>query len=518
MKRAVMIVAVLIVVVGAAGYGVFRMVGREGAGELENWVGRCVVGVIESHLTASVEFDQLDYQAPGTVILDGLKLVGADGLPLVEVAQVQLTLAEVPRLNQPVQIRSIDLRSPSLFFRQDARGGLGGWSSLVSSEVLGNGLDAVEKGYRLSDVLELRQINISDGRLEYATGGDEEPMILRGLTTSLNTEPQPDEPGWYAIRGSMARAPQLDIQYDGRANLDTMLIEIGRLNARMHLEEAQYETLPPQLQTLARHYALRGDLDAMISGSLRADDPLAGSINLQATLGDAFASFGESVLPIDEVRLTAVLEERALSLDGQADLLSGTAVAKASLALNDEMPLEANYEATGINLRQTLATTRSDAPPRYDGIVNLSGRLESRVHTLLESIQGGGRLTLERGRIVNLPVVSDLAKAVSAPFSKEKSGRDEALVDYQFRPDHLAISKLEFKSDIVAARGDGKVYYDRRLALAVNAGPMEKIQGHLGAIGDLLGKVTDKLVKYYVSGTVSEPKVSVKPLGIGAGG
>jgi len=518
-KRAVRAVAVLIVLVGAAGLGVWTMIGRAGSSQLENWVGQCVVGVIESHLTARVQFDQLDYQAPGTVILDGLKLVGPDQSPLASVKHLRLALAEVPRLNKPIHIQSISLDSPALRFDQDANGGLLGWTTLVRQEVLAQGLEAVPSDYRLSEVLVMRRIDITDGRIDYTSAPGTDPMVLRGLTTSLDVAPDPDDPGWYAIKGAMSRPPQLNIHFDGRVNIDTMVLDLARLTTTMTLEDAQYETLPPQVQSFVRQYALHGHLSATLSGLISTADPPTSHVDFDATLRDAFASFGTSVIPIDRVRLTATMVDQAVNVDARAELLSGTAGAQATASLIDDMPISATYRAVNINLKQTLATTNPDKPLPYDGILRAQGRVRSNALTLLESLNGSGTLNIENGRLINLPVMSSLVKAVSSPFGAKKDvGSDQMLVEYRFMPDHLAIANLVMTSPVLAARGDGKVYYDQRLSLAINAGPMEKIQNHLGVIGDFFGKITDGLVKYYVSGTISEPTVSVKPLGIGAGG
>lgn len=519
MKRLSIALAAVIALLAVVGVSIYTISGRAGSSDLENWVGRCVVGVIESHLTAKVEFEQLDYQAPDTIVVDRLRLVEPGGLALVSVERMRLVLASVPRLNEPIQIARIDLEAPALRFAAQAEErGFVGWSSLVRSEVRERGLGAVSEGNRLSDVLAMRRIEIRDGLVEYRSAADPEPMVLRGVTTALDLSPESGEPGWYRLEGRMEREPQLSVKYAGRFNIDTMFLDLAKLTASMRLEEAQYETLPPQIQTLARLYALRGLLEVEMSASLPATDAASGTAHLTATLRDAFASFGESVVPVDEVRLGAVLSQRTLSVDAQATLLSGTADGRAELSFDGDAPFTASYEVARINLRQTLATMREGQPPRYDGILRASGRLRTRGTTLRESLSGRGTLEIAQGRLINLPVVSDLAKVVAAPLGGgAESGRDEALVEYAFMPDHLAINRLELSSSLLAARGDGKVFYDGRLALALNAGPMEKVQNQLGRIGDLFGKITDQLVKYYVGGTVSEPTVSLKPLGIGAG-
>lgn len=66
------------------------------------------------------------------------------------------------------------------------------------------------------------------------------------------------------------------------------------------------------------------------------------------------------------------------------------------------------------------------------------------------------------------------------------------------------LTESEFHTPAIAARAKGKIGFDQQLDLAVNAGPVEKMQsllGKAGKVGKLLGditKVTDKLVTYRV--------------------
>ena len=63
----------------------------------------------------------------------------------------------------------------------------------------------------------------------------------------------------------------------------------------------------------------------------------------------------------------------------------------------------------------------------------------------------------------------------------------------------------------MAARGKGTVTLDRKLDLKVNGGPVEKVQALLGKeVGGMIGKVTDKILSYRITGEVGQPKVSVE--------
>jgi hypothetical protein len=50
----------------------------------------------------------------------------------------------------------------------------------------------------------------------------------------------------------------------------------------------------------------------------------------------------------------------------------------------------------------------------------------------------------------------------------------------------------------------------------LNVGPFVRAEASLGRVGDLLGKITDKLVKYEITGQGGESSFAVKPFGIGA--
>ena len=56
----------------------------------------------------------------------------------------------------------------------------------------------------------------------------------------------------------------------------------------------------------------------------------------------------------------------------------------------------------------------------------------------------------------------------------------------------------------------------REVAESRQCMPLEAIQESIGDIGRFLGEFTSLLVKYVVSGTLEDPKISIAPLGIGS--
>lgn len=517
MKRLALATVGLALALAVAGIVIFRRIGAAGGSELEQWIGRSLVDVVEAHVTPEVEFASLDYQAPYTVVLDGVTLTSAaDNVKLVEVGSARLTLARTPAIGQPVQIARIEFEKPALHFRANPgdEGGFVGWSDFVEPRVREGGLDEVEEGTRLSDVLVMRHVSIRDGRIVYDLGEGSDPMVWQGVEANLETKPDPSSPGWYAMQGAFGREPVMSASIDGRIDLDSAMLDLSRVTFNTAVGPEQYEVLPPQIQTFAREHEMRGRLEATASGALAATDWAGGRANVRLTFTDGFFAQGETVWPVERVAVETHLNDRRLETDLTASLLGGIATAEATLDWTDRRPLTAIYRVENIDLRETLRVT-SGGSPKYAGRLRASGRLVSQGDEFFPALDGQGTLRIEEGKLVALPVVAALARALSLPFGQNLDRfNDEAVVEYAYRPDRLEIRDLSLATALLGARGDGEVFYDGRLALKVNAGPLEKLENNLGKIGDLLGHVTDRLVTYYVGGTVAEPKVSVQPLGL----
>jgi hypothetical protein len=126
---------------------------------------------------------------------------------------------------------------------------------------------------------------------------------------------------------------------------------------------------------------------------------------------------------------------------------------------------------------------------------------------------------VDHGQLVNIPLIGrlvDLFRAARIAGLGLVQQEDRVSMRFQLRPDHLAISEFDLTSMVVAARGEGRIYYDQRLDLLINAGPLERMQSLFGRIGELVGQVTDVLVTYHVTGILSDPHFTPRPLGMGS--
>jgi hypothetical protein len=134
----------------------------------------------------------------------------------------------------------------------------------------------------------------------------------------------------------------------------------------------------------------------------------------------------------------------------------------------------------------------------------------------INAISGQGEVHVRNGRLLVLPGMAEILQKIGQAASTggtEFNHRADAT--FTLSPQGVQITQSEVVTGVLAARATGTIGYTGALDLLVNAGPLERIQNALGTVGDLFGKITDRLVKYRLQGTVSQPTVTVAPLGIG---
>jgi hypothetical protein len=151
--------------------------------------------------------------------------------------------------------------------------------------------------------------------------------------------------------------------------------------------------------------------------------------------------------------------------------------------------------------------------PKYAGRIDLEGVVRGALSDLRNRLRGAGDGTIKEGRLVNFPMMSVLVGAVGGEMWGQK---DRLKMHLELYANRVEYSDLEVVSAAIGARGKGTQYFDGRWQYTVNAGPLVRAEASLGPIGDLFGKITDKLVKYEITGKGDESSFTVKPFGIGA--
>jgi hypothetical protein len=523
MKRFLIIVIVSIVILAAvAGFIVF-MLTQSGSGlfgrggeELRQWIGRQVTAIVNDNLKPELTFERLEYAFPGTVTIHRPSLTTTDAEPIevVAAASMAIELAETPVVGQPIVIERITLVEPTVRLIEQEGGGLAGFSNLLE-EKPGGKKDSGGSSSP-SDVFAIRLIRIENGILVYEPL-DEPAMRLDQLTFDLNNEPS-GQKGWYNLDVVLERAQVFAFDIDGRLNIDSRVLELNEGTAfDVHLEPDNHAVLPPQLQTMLKQYGVRGALEADVSGRIPFDEVLQSSLALNLELNDGHFANEKIELPIQTFVLAASMKDGVINVSNlSAQALEGSAEAQARIAFAGEQNSSVSLRIENMQLEALLRATQEGAP-KYAGRIRTNLDATMDVSNPLETVNGSGRIEVDQGRFVDLPVIGGLVRTVQNVGFNTGQRKDRLETDLAFHPGEVRLSNLSMVSSTVAARGNGKIGYDGSLNLLLNAGPMEKVQEKLGQIGDIFGKLTDTLVKYQVTGTVAEPKIKVKPLGLGTG-
>lgn len=489
---------------------VWWVAGQAGMDQLETWLGRRIVGVLDAYLVPEIQFSSVDYQAPLTVVVNDLTL-SAEGETVASVRGLHLTLASVPRIGEPIRFQKIDLVGPKLRLLQRSDGGFVGLLPFVHSDAIADP-ETVPENARLSQVLDLQHITIADGHVTYATMDDpDNAMVLPGIELDLDTATADGEPGWHRLAGTLARDPLFELTLDGRVNLDTLAAEMAQVALRCALTDDNRRALPPALQKLLVAHDVRGSLSIDAHGSFALRAIAATTGHAEVALADAHATVNGGQVAIPEVILTADAESGMLNFDGAATMAPGAATLDGSLQLRPPHKIFTKWDLKDVRIEQFLATD-ADKPP-IAGNLATTGHAGAELAAWPDTIMGEGSLQLRDAELMRLPI---LARLLDVLAKSEKitgvSVKDRADVAFTLHPEHVAVTHAEAVSSVVALRATGSVFYDQRLDLHVNAGALEKLQSELGALGDLLATVSDRLVAYKVTGTLASPKVTIRPL------
>jgi hypothetical protein len=527
MKAVLVAVGVALLLAGVAGVILLRTTGigaggLRGAGDrLEDWVGSQVVGIANSYLVPQIGYAGLDYQAPGTVVLEGVSFTAPDGTRVLELERMTVTLAEVPRIGEPITIETVRLERPVVrLIREvgaDGEAGFKGLSPIVKHALTRD--DAVEENFRLSRVLRLREVELIDGEFVYDRGDGSPVMEVGGLTTTVTASPV--AAGWYRLDIESALGPLAHLSLDGEVSLDSFEARIDGLRVAGHLTDESVGVLPPDVQALVRRYEAQGQMELTASGSLSLTDPVGGTLSFALGLRDFRVASGEYQAPIASADLSGGLAGGVATVESlTVRALDGEVRATASVRLRETgRPAEAFWTIDGVELRELLrANTQAEGPPKLAGRLRGNGRVRTALDDARGSLSGEGEVHLREGRLLVLPGLTQLASVMHVA-TELKAGQDafnhEADASFTLGPAGAAVTASEVHTEFMAARGTGTIGFDGALDLAVNGGPLEKMQSLLGGLGDAIGAVTDRLVKYRVRGTVAEPQVSVDPLGVG---
>lgn len=490
---------------------------------VDEWVARQVTRIANAYLVPEIQFDGFSYSHPGVLEMKGARLVAPDSAKtkVVEARLLRVTLAEVPTFGQPIVIERIDLEGAALrLIRDPATGGFKALVPFVKGE---NVLDQnrVDAQVQMSKVFKIKKLTLRDGELQYNDGNGPETMTLKGLSLDLDAQPDSSAgPGWYSVKFDLDRSPVFAVKADAKVNVDTLEAEFHPLSLAVTLNEEGYSALPPELQRPLKEHDAKGEMKLSVDGRASLRDVGASTMKVAATLNNFNLAAGEYRLPIDSGHADFELANGTATFSRcEASMLTGN-VSATGLAVNISeatRPMSASWTASNLELRELLRTKTSPGqPPKLAGKFNSSGSVRGSLASMPGSMSGNGQLTVRDGRLMAIPVLTDLMEKmdVLGKMSGVNTLQDSADVDFDLTGEGVKITKGSAETPVATARFTGLIRYDMTLDLLANAGPMEKVQGLLGKVGGIIGEVTDKLVKYRITGPASDPKIEVKPLGL----
>ena len=514
------IVVVLLVATGLLLVGVRLFI--TGAIGFDDWVMRQVVGVAQAYLVPTIEFDDFDFAPPGTVIYHGVRLMAPDGTRVVDAGEMIVTLAEMPRRGKPIVIEGITIRDGALRLiaaPDDPDVAFKGLSPFVKKGVYRQ-QDSLPREVRLSETLSLRSITLDNAGVVLDPNDGQPPMRLDALSMTMNIEPvTSDGKTWHTLEINIDRGRLFGLVVDGRLDLDALAVELRSMNLRVDVGSESVAALPPQLQQILKDHDAQGVLEFSLAGDAALprwrECNLSGAARIQRfNLG-----VGEYRLPIDQGSIP-IKVAAGTALLGPTRLETHGGVFNGLLSVDIQrksMPAQAEWSLEGLDLRELLRTAApAGEPPKIAGILGSFGSASVDLTGIPDTIEGRGELHITKGRLVNLPGVREINAAldVVAVTKGKESLSDSFDAVFKLTGKGVQIQSSQLETQALLARGDGMVYYNQALDLQLNAGPMEKLQSLLGKVGKVIGSITDQLVTYRVTGTIQNPKVSVKPLGL----
>jgi len=483
--------------------------GASGADAIEAWCGEQGKALANEILRPQLRFANVDYRAPATVAFTDVELVDG-GVPFLTAREARVTFAEIPKAGQPLIIQAVEIEDSTLLLRTLADGVLLGFDDFFDADAdLETATD--EFGEPLSTSFAVRRVRIINGAIAYELA-DASAMRFDGIDVEMGCDPETD-PGWYAVNLEMNRRDLVTLKTTSRLNIDDVVLQIEDSTFEIALAPERYEVLPPQLQDFVREHEVRGRLTLHTQGTLPLTEPITGDLRIEGRLEDASASFDTYIVPAESLDLRVHLQHEEIRIEQLAYAgLGGSIELDGMILPQDDWRFEVNLRAHGVRMEQLFRPVEGEEP-KYAGRIDLEGGVRGELSDLRNQLRGAGDGTVEEGRLVNFPMMSVLVGAIGG---KEWGQNDHLKTHLELYADRVEYSDLEVVSAAIGARGKGTQYFDGHWEYTVNAGPFVRAEASLGPIGDLFGKLTDKLVKYEITGKGDESSFAVKPFGIGA--
>ncbi|HWL94911.1 MAG TPA: hypothetical protein VNT79_15435 [Phycisphaerae bacterium] len=262
-------------------------------------------------------------------------------------------------------------------------------------------------------------------------------------------------------------------------------------------------------------------LTGMLSGTIHATIPIARGLESWARasvrLDDAVVRIGDKAAPISRATVNGRLNDGVVRIDFDAPLFSGDVKGGVRFELEGDGPIDLHWHLADAELAEVIRGLGGDGGETF-GRVQWEGNIRFNPEEHARLPRGTMRGSIRDGSLVRLPLVSELVDRVRGivrhvPFMGGPSN-DSASWTCDIEPEHLRVERFDLRCDFMGANGSGRIDYGGGLEMIVQAGPIERIEPLLGPVGTILGQASQRLMNYRVSGTMSHPQFTPRPLGI----
>jgi hypothetical protein len=493
-------------------------------GAVENWIGDELRSLVAARLNPTFGFDDLTYTFPRTVTLHRVWLESPDPASPSETIEIlasdslSLMLSSIPRPNVPFHMQQLDIANPTLRLVRtrvgEASDGLLGFSDLLKDHSKPS-VHSTRPPVKLSDRVQVRTISITGGRTQYEPrDGSAAIMLIDGISAKLVL--QPSDVGIYGIDFSLDHGPGLSLAMRGQVHADDQQLEVTALSSKLQLTRKNDHYFNPSLQKLLTERNVTGRLTIEATGMFDLDDVTASHLKGDLELSDASFAAGDYGLKLDHVSCRLSVAAGSVSIEKFAiEAFGGHAAVAGRVELDDSLTGVLSFEGADLQIGDMLrAADDPHGVPSFSGLLGFKGTLRGPLADIEQHAQGQGRFSVRKARLARLPVLSTvddaMDRAAEAVMKRERVGHDALSFDYTLDGDHAVIEKFRMNSRWYGLRGHGDVYLDSRLDLAVDGGPLVKLENELGEAGDVIGEISETLVRARVTGRLGQPKIGIE--------
>ena len=514
MARKIFIALVVAAALAAAGWLIFsgqiKSIAVAGKQNVEAWCARQLLAIAADHLNPTLHFDALEYKFPKTARLTNVTLM-QDNIVVISADAITIEFAGIPAPGTPLVIQKLDLLKPRVRLLVQPDGSLLGLAGLVKSD--GGAVSDDGGSTRLSDVLAITVIKLTDGSVSYEPP-DQPAMVLQPLTFDLKSKTDKggtEDSGWYAFEATSTLDPVVELATKARLNLDNGDLDFDTFTLDLTLTSSQYQIFTPNIQQFLSDNEIVGTMTGSMEGRIGLGELARTSLGFHVKLDDARAVIAGYEIPIKTFDLEGSYRQNVLAFPKiTAHAFQGNLEVSARFDYGAQgSPFEAQLDGSDLKLEDTMAY-EGMPNTEYTGDVTLTVKASGQSDDMPGTLTGGGELSVANGRFV---IVQLFDKALKKKAEQKKTDRAE--ITFELHGDRVHLSKILILGNLVGIKGDGDIYYDGRLNAVVSAGGVERIAAELGPIGQFFGTVAGSVVKYQVTGTLTDTRVAVLPLGIG---